>query len=41
MWFLREQAKFNLENEERKRVLSFLDTYRNNVIFEKCLEPLI
>lgn len=27
MWFLREQAKFNLENEERKRVLSFLDTY--------------
>lgn len=25
MWFLREQAKFNLENEERKRVLSFLD----------------
>lgn len=33
MWFLREQAKFNLENEERKRVLSFLDTYRNNIIF--------
>mgnify|MGYP005773935585 CR=1 FL=1 len=35
MWFLREQAKFNLENEERKRVLSFLDTYRNNKFFVK------